>query len=109
MINQLSLSSLNQKTVRAYQMKEAFQQIYMEKDPHIFLKLLRKWYFWATHSRLTPINKLHTPSSDIGVVSSTGYILRSIMGFSRALTQYFKRQGQGVIKAPNQFKLSFTC
>jgi transposase len=57
MINQLSLSSLNLKTVRAYQMKEAFQQIYMEKDPKIFLKLLRKWYFWATHSRLEPMKQ----------------------------------------------------
>ena len=57
MINQLSLSSLNLKTVRAYQMKEAFQLIYMEKDPKIFLKLLRKWYLWATHSRLEPMKQ----------------------------------------------------
>lgn len=57
MINQLSLSSLNLKTVRAYPMEEAFQQIYMEKDPQIFLKLLRKWYFWATHSKLEPMKQ----------------------------------------------------
>lgn len=56
-IDQLSLRALNLKTVKAYHMKEAFQQIYNETDPESFLKLLNKWYFWATHSRLEPMKQ----------------------------------------------------
>jgi transposase len=50
----LSLSKVNLKTMRAYHLKEAFQQIYNATDPNEFLRLLKKWYFWATHSRLEP-------------------------------------------------------
>lgn len=56
-IDQLSLRALNLKTVKAYHMKEAFQQIYNETNPESFLKLLNKWYFWATHSRLEPMKQ----------------------------------------------------
>lgn len=53
----LSLSRMNLKTIKAYQIKEAFQQIYKTTNPNKFLKLLKKWYFWATHSRLGPIKE----------------------------------------------------
>jgi transposase len=53
----LSLSRTNLKTIRAYHLKEVFQQIYHTANPEEFLKLLNKWYFWATHSRLEPIKQ----------------------------------------------------
>jgi transposase len=53
----LSLSGMNLKTMKAYQMKEAFQQIYNAANPEDFLKLLKKWYYWATHSRLEPFKE----------------------------------------------------
>jgi len=53
----LSLKGLNLKTMKAYQMKEAFQQIYNAANPEAFIKLLNKWYYWATHSRLDPFKE----------------------------------------------------
>lgn len=43
---------LNLKTVRAYHMRENFQEIYKEEMREEFEKSLRRWYFWATHSRI---------------------------------------------------------
>jgi transposase len=47
-----SLPKLNLKTVRAYHMRENFQEIYKEETKAGFEKSLRKWYFWSTHSRI---------------------------------------------------------
>jgi transposase len=48
------LSSSNLKTGRAYRIRLAFQELYQQpaSQAEAFLK---KWYWWATHSRLTPI------------------------------------------------------
>jgi transposase len=43
------------KTARAYQIRLAFQDMYVEASPVSAATYLRKWYFWATHSRLPPI------------------------------------------------------
>jgi transposase len=51
----IQLSGLNLKTMKALNIREAFQQIYQAPTPELFDKLLRKWYFWATHSRIKPI------------------------------------------------------
>jgi len=50
----LVLPELNLKTARAYQIKINFQELWEQEseDAEAFLK---KWYFWATHSRLEPI------------------------------------------------------
>ena len=53
----LSLPSLNLKSVRALQIRETFQQIYTATSKEDFESRLKKWYFWATHSRLKPIIK----------------------------------------------------
>ena len=55
MLETLSISGLNLKTMRALAIREAFQQIYQAPTPEIFEKLLKKWYFWATHSRIPHI------------------------------------------------------
>ena len=49
-----SLSGSNLKTGRAYRMRLAFQELYAQPagEANAFLK---KWYFWATHSRLPPM------------------------------------------------------
>lgn len=47
-----SMPRLNLKTVRAYHIRENFQEIYYEKTREEFEKGLKKWYFWATHSRI---------------------------------------------------------
>ncbi len=53
----IRLSGLNLKTMKALNIREAFQQIYQAPTSEMFDKLLRKWYFWATHSRITPIKE----------------------------------------------------
>lgn len=54
-LEEISLSKLNLKTVRALRIRESFQDIYNASDEETFEVLLKKWYFWATHSRLEPI------------------------------------------------------
>jgi transposase len=56
-INELTLSRLNLKTIRAYHIRERFQEIYNTPDEIVFEELLNKWYYWATHSRLKPMIK----------------------------------------------------
>ena len=57
-LEKLLLSKLNLKTLRAYHIRETFQEIYKADTKENFLLLLKKWYFWATHSRLEPIKKV---------------------------------------------------
>lgn len=52
---ELSLSKMNLKTMRAYRIRESYQKIYESETVEEFEHLLKKWYFWATHSRLAPI------------------------------------------------------
>jgi transposase len=49
------LSHLNLKTARAYRIRLAFQDFYAEPSREAAEAFLKKWYFWATHSRLVPI------------------------------------------------------
>lgn len=50
-----SLSRLNLKTFRAYRIKEALRQLWSCQNKDEAELYLKKWYFWATHSRLDPI------------------------------------------------------
>jgi len=54
-LTELSMPKLNIKSVRALHIRENFQQIYNAENKEDFEKLLKKWYFWATHSRLEPM------------------------------------------------------
>ena len=56
-LTELSISKLNIKSIRALHIRENFQEIYNAENNDDFEKLLKKWYFWATHSRLEPIKK----------------------------------------------------
>jgi len=55
---ELEMSKLNLKTVRAMHIRENFQLIYKADSKEDFEILLKKWYFWATHSRIEPIKKV---------------------------------------------------
>jgi transposase len=55
------LSTHHLKTARAYQIRLAFQELYEQDTPEQAAGFLKRWYFWATHSRLPPIvNAAHT-------------------------------------------------
>lgn len=49
------LKRLDLKTVRAYHIKLALARFWELKDPVHAVCYLKRWYFWATHSRLKPI------------------------------------------------------
>ena len=46
---------LNLKTMRAYHIRENFQEIYKEETKEGFERALKRWYFWATHSHIEEI------------------------------------------------------
>jgi transposase len=56
-LKSLSLKKLNLKSIRALHIRESFQNIYLATTEDEFNVLLKKWYFWATHSRLEPMKK----------------------------------------------------
>lgn len=51
------LSKMNLKTLRAYNIKLNLQEFYEINDEEAAFKHLKKWFFWATHSRLEPMIK----------------------------------------------------
>ncbi len=52
----LTVKELNLKTSRAYHIRLNFQALFSQ-PPHMAEAFLKKWYFWATHSRLEPIKQ----------------------------------------------------
>lgn len=52
------LSQMNLKTARAYRIKLALQEIYKLSDPQVAELALKRWYYWATHSRIPQIIKV---------------------------------------------------
>jgi transposase len=56
LLDQLTIKKLNLKTSRAYHIRLNFQELFQQPadEAEAFLK---RWYFWATHSRLEPIIK----------------------------------------------------
>ena len=57
-LENLKLSNYKLKSLRALQIRESFQDIYEASTEQEFGMLLKRWYFWATHSNLRPIIKV---------------------------------------------------
>ena len=53
----LSMSKQNLKSLKALNIRETFQQIYNTANIELFTKQLKKWFYWATHSRIEPIKQ----------------------------------------------------
>ena len=51
----LSLNRMRLKTSRAYEIKLALRDFWDIKDRVLAGLYLKKWYYWATHSRLPPV------------------------------------------------------
>jgi len=56
-LESLTMSNMNIKTIRAYNIRQSFQDIYQATTQEEFTTYLNKWYYWATHSRLEPMVK----------------------------------------------------
>ena len=50
-----SLKDMHLKTSRAYDLKLSLRDFWNIRDPILAESYLKKWYFWATHSRLSPV------------------------------------------------------
>lgn len=50
-----SLPTRHLETARAYRIRLAFQDLYDQASVEAGAGFLKRWYFWATHSRLAPI------------------------------------------------------
>ena len=57
-LESLTLSNMNIKTIKAYNIRQSFQDIYQATSQEEFVTYLNKWYYWATHSKLDPIIKV---------------------------------------------------
>jgi transposase len=55
-LENLTIKKLNLKTSRAYHIRLNFQELF-KQPPQEAEDFLKKWYFWATHSRLEPIKE----------------------------------------------------
>jgi transposase len=49
------LEKMNLRVNRAYLLKEAFREFWEYKSPYHARRYLKKWFWWATHSRLEPM------------------------------------------------------
>lgn len=56
LLEDIRLKKLNLKTMRAYHIRLNFQELWNQR-PENAEQFLKKWYFWATHSRLEPIKE----------------------------------------------------
>jgi transposase len=54
---ELSMPRLNLKSIKALHIRENFQEVYKAPTMEIFETMLKKWYFWATHSRIEPMKQ----------------------------------------------------
>jgi transposase len=52
----IKLKDLNLKTMRAYHLRLNFQELWLQ-PPEQAEGFLKKWYYWATHSRIEPIKE----------------------------------------------------
>jgi len=52
---ELSMPQMNLKSIKALHIRENFQEIYKAPTPELFESMLKKWYFWVTHSRIQPM------------------------------------------------------
>jgi transposase len=55
-LEDIKLKNLNLKTIRAYQIRLNFQELWL-LPPDQAEAFLKKWYFWATHSRIEPVKE----------------------------------------------------
>ena len=59
-LDELEIKSLNIKSVRAYHIRENFQEIYKADSKEMFTQLLEQWYSWARRCRLQPMKNVAT-------------------------------------------------
>lgn len=86
------------QTARAYRMREALKVIWDCPDLDTAREVFKKWYFWATHSRLEPMIRLakslkRHESGILNIVQSR--ISNGVVEAINGKIQMLKRSGRG--------------
>ena len=106
-LTSLEVPKLNLKTIRALHIRENFQAIYNAGSLLAFESLLRKWFWWATHSRLKPMRKAaHTIKRHWeGVINwKRSQIDNGLLEGLNSLVQAAKAKARGY-RSPKNFKI----
>lgn len=99
-----TLTTLNLKTARAYQIRLALRDVYELRNPKEAKKALQRWYFWATHSRIEQIVKVaHTIKEHWNGVLAffDGRIANGIAEGINSVIQTIKRRARGYPNTDN--------
>ena len=104
------LYKMNLNTGRAYRMREALKVIWDCPDIQTAKEIFKKWYFWATHSRLEPMIKLakslkRHESGILNIVRSR--ISNGIVEAINGKIQMLKRSGRGYPNTDNFIAMIF--
>ena len=92
------LSKQNLKTLRAYNIKLNLQEFYEISDEEAALSHLKKWYFWATHSRLEPMKEVayFIKRHWDGIIQYTkSKITNGVLEGTNSIIQSVKRRARG--------------
>ena len=89
-----SMPRINLKTVKAYHIRDNFQEVYKEETQEGFERALKKWYFWATHSRIEEISKAAKMVKRHWSGVLRWYVSRINNGILEGLNSLVKRQKQ---------------
>ncbi len=109
-LEEIQMSTLNIKSLRALHIRENFQEIYKSETKEEFIILLKKWYFWATHSKLRPIIKVAKTMKRHwdGIIAWTdGNINNGILEGLNSIIQAAKRKARGFRSTKNLIIISY--
>jgi transposase len=99
-----TLTKLNLKTVRAYQIRLALRDVYEIRDAKAAKEGLKRWYFWATHSRIEPVIKVAKTIKEHwnGVVKFFNHrIANGLAEGINSIIQTIKRRARGYQNTDN--------
>jgi transposase len=109
-LEEIKMSKLNIKSLRALHIRENFQAIYQAETKEKFIILLKKWYFWATHSRLEPIIEIAKTMKrhwDGIVAWVESRINNGILEGLNSMIQSSKRKARGFRSTKNLMIISY--
>jgi len=90
--------------------RENFQEIYKAETKEEFVSLLKKWFFWATHSKLPPIidaAKTIKRHWDGVVAWASSRINNGILEGLNSMIQAAKRKARGFRSTKNLMIIAY--
>lgn len=97
-LEEIKLSKIKLQTLKAIQIREAFQELYKIEELIEFEQKLKEWYFWATHCRIEEMKKIAKTIKEhwAGVV---GYkkekVTNALLEGFNSIIQMAKRRARG--------------